>query len=113
MAFTEGPPIGDDATSDAQVIVEQGRREPTQGAPGTPSRQPRWRTHRTRELLRLAQEADMFVWEKIRLRDLREDLEAETARRHVHEALAEPQDASDCVQDAVELDDFERDPWPH
>ena len=113
MATTERPPTGDNATSDARSIVEQGRGGPMQLAFRTPLRHPRWRTHRTRELLRLAREADMFVWEKIRLRDLRDDLDAEISRRHVRAAVSHPQKAPNSDQEAVELVDFERDSWPH
>ena len=54
----------------------------------------------------------MFVWEKVRLCDLRDDLDAETRRRHAREPLVYPVEAPNGVESGLELGDFERDSWP-
>ncbi|HEV7564665.1 MAG TPA: hypothetical protein VGO31_01745 [Microbacteriaceae bacterium] len=112
MATTERSPNGEYATSPAQPIVEQGRRELTLTSIATALRHPRWRTQRTRELFTLASEADMFIWEKVRLRDLRDDLDAEINRRRVHESVDPSREIPRSDPDALELVDFERDSWP-
>jgi hypothetical protein len=113
MATTERSPDSENATGDAQYTGAQDRRELTRTATTTSLRHPRWRTQRTRELLRLASEADMFVWEKVRLRDLRDDLDAEINRRRVHERVGRSPEIAGGAPDAIELVDFERDSWPH
>jgi hypothetical protein len=113
MATTERPPNRENATSDAQPIVEQGRGEPPQSALTTPSRHPRWRPHRTRTLLELAKEADMFVWEKVRLRGLRDDLAADAKRRDARERNVHLGEAPNGAEGGLALVDFERDSWPH
>jgi hypothetical protein len=112
MATTERSPDGENATTEAPHIVEHDRRELTRTAITPSLRHPRWRTQRTRELMRLASEADMFVWEKVRLRDLRDDLDAETKRRRAHEGVGRSPEIAGSPQDAIELVDFERDSWP-
>jgi hypothetical protein len=113
MATTEQPPDGEDATSGAPHIPAQDRRELTRTAITPSLRHPRWRTQRTRDLMRLASEADMFVWEKIRLRDLRDDLDAESTRRQARERLAHALEAASGTEGELALVDFERDSWPH
>jgi hypothetical protein len=110
MATTERPPDGENATTDAEPIGEQGPLDSKHRVLTTLSGHRRWRSLRTRELLRLAGEADMFVWEKVRLRDLRDDLEAETRRRQARERIVYPGEAG--VDARLELVDFERDSWP-
>jgi hypothetical protein len=54
----------------------------------------------------------MFVWEKIRLRNLRDDLAAATSRRDLRDGVVHLQEASNADTGALELVDFERDSWP-
>jgi hypothetical protein len=54
----------------------------------------------------------MFVWEKVRLRDLRDDLDSEINRRRAHEEVGRSQKIAGSASDAIELGDFERDSWP-
>jgi hypothetical protein len=54
----------------------------------------------------------MFVWEKVRLRDLRDDLDAEINRRRAHESVGHSPESARSDPDALELVDFERDSWP-
>jgi hypothetical protein len=112
MATTERPPNGENATSDAPHILEQDRRELTRTALTPSLRHPRWRTQRTRELMRLASEADMFVWEKVRLRDLRDDLAADAKRRDASERNVHLAEAPNGAEGGLALVDFERDSWP-
>jgi hypothetical protein len=109
MAITEAPPGDGNVVGDRQPAGAQGRAE-TAHVLATPFRLPRWRSHRTQELLRLAREADMLVWEKVRLRSLRNDLAAETRRRLVREPVVLAEEAG--VHAGLELVDFERDSWP-
>jgi hypothetical protein len=53
----------------------------------------------------------MFVWETVRLRTLRDDLDAETRRRHGR--FGHPRETLIGAQDGLELVDFERDLGPN
>jgi hypothetical protein len=109
MAITERPPGVGTVVGDLQPAGAQGRAEAAHVL-ATPFRLPRWRSRRTQELLRLAREADMLVWEKVRLRSLRDDLDAETRRRLAREPVVLPEEAG--VRLGLDLVDFERDSWP-
>jgi hypothetical protein len=112
VAVPERPTNGEDAMRDPLPVVAPGTRDAGRTLRATRSVHDRWRARRSGEVLRLAGEADMFVWEKVRLRDLRDDLDAETRRRHAREPLVPPGEAPNGSQPGRELVDFERDSWP-
>jgi hypothetical protein len=109
----QGAPKGKQARWQAlSARLTTGTRRPTATGAAVSLMPPRRRGIAAGGLLRLASEADMFVWEKIRLRNLRDDLAAATSRRDLRDGVVHLQEASNADTGALELVDFERDSWP-